>query len=65
MNKAPEKITISLTATQAEQLEEIKKLTGLDSTSIFRAGLSEIHKKVIEDEEGRQIATLNAMLDVQ
>jgi len=65
MATGPQQITISLTATQVKQLEEIKKLTGLDTTSILRAGLLELHKKVLEDEEGRQIAKINALLDVQ
>ena len=65
MAGTPQQITISLTATQVEQLEELKKLTGLDTTSIFRAGLLELHQKVMADEEGKQLAKINAMLDVQ
>ena len=65
MANAPQQITLTLTASQAEQLEEIKKLTGLDTTSVLRAGLMDLHKKIMADEEGRQIAKINALLDVQ
>ena len=65
MANAPQHITFTLTASQAAQLKEVKKLTGLDTTSVLRAGLMELHKKIMADEEGKQIAKINALLDVQ
>ena len=65
MANTPQQITFTLTASQAKQLEEIKELTGLDTTNVLRAGLLELHKKIMADEEGKQIAKINALLDVQ
>ena len=60
-----QQITFTLTAEQATQLEELKKLTGSDTTNVFRTALSEYYAKMMEDEEGKKIAKINAMLDVQ
>ncbi|AKF24964.1 hypothetical protein YH65_05845 [Sulfurovum lithotrophicum] len=61
----PQQITISFTAEQAEHLEELKKLTGKDATNIIRTAMSEYYVKVMNDEEGKKLAKINAFLDVQ
>ena len=65
MANRPQQITFTLTAEQASQLEELKKLTGSDTTNVFRTALSEYYAKMMQDEEGKKIAKINAMLDVQ
>jgi len=61
----PQQITISFTAEQAEHLEELKKLTGKDTSNIIRTAMSEYYVKVMNDEEGKKLAKINAFLDVQ
>ena len=65
MVNIPQQITFTLTAEQVTQLEELKKLTGADTTNVLRTALSEYYAKMMEDEEGKKIAKINAMLDVQ
>ena len=61
----PQQITISFTAEQAEHLEELKKITGKDATTIIRTAMSEYYAKIMSDEEGKKLAKINAFLDVQ
>ena len=65
MANRPQQITFTLTAEQALELEELKKLTGSDTTNVLRIALTEYYSKMMEDEEGKKIAKINAMLDVQ
>ena len=65
MANRPQQITFTLTAEQALELEELKKLTGSDTTNVLRTALTEYYSKMMEDEEGKKIAKINAMLDVQ
>jgi hypothetical protein len=65
MPHTPQQITISLTGTQTEQLEVLKKLTGHDTTNVFRAALQVYYEKIMADEDGRELAKINAFLDVQ
>jgi len=65
MANAPQHITITLTAEQAEHLATLKKLTGQDTTNVLRMALSELYDKMMSDEEAKKIAKINAMLDVQ
>lgn len=58
-------ITLSLTAEQAEALETAAKSTGEDANTIIRAAISDYVKKVMNDEEGKKLAKINALLDVQ
>ena len=60
-----QQITISLTDEQMDQLEEMKKLSGKDTTTIVRRALLELHKIIIEDEDVKQKVKLNSLLDVQ
>jgi len=61
----PQNITVSLTAEQFAQLEEMKKLSGKDTTTIVRSALSELHKRIMQDEDIKQKEKLNSLLDVQ
>jgi len=65
MPNTPQQITISLTGEQVERLEELKKLTGHDTTNLLRAALQTYYEKVMADEEGKELAKINALLDVQ
>jgi hypothetical protein len=65
MPNTPQQITISLTGTQIEQLETLKKLTGHDTTHVFRAALQVYYEKIMADEDGKELAKINAFLDVQ
>jgi predicted DNA-binding protein len=65
MPNPPQQITISLTGKQAERLDELKKLTGHDTTNLLRAALQTYYEKVMADEEGKELAKINALLDVQ
>jgi len=65
MATIPQQITFTLTAEQAAQLEELKILTGSDTTHVLREALTEYYDKMMKDEEGKKIAKINAMLDVQ
>ena len=58
-------ITVSLTAEQFAQLEEMKKLSGKDTTTIVRNALLELHKSIMQDEDIKQKEKLNSLLDVQ
>ncbi|WP_294953596.1 ribbon-helix-helix protein, CopG family [Sulfurovum sp.] len=58
-------ITLSLTAEQAEALETAAKSTGEDANTIIRVAISDYVKKVMNDEEGKKLAKINALLDVQ
>ncbi len=65
MANGPTQMTITFTAEQIEQIETITKLTGDDITNVLRKAIIELHKKVIADEDGKQLAKINSMLDVQ
>ena len=61
----PQQITVSLTADQAAQLEEILQITKEDTTQTVRKALALYYEKIMNDENAREIAQINAMLDVQ
>ena len=65
MANGPKQMTITFTAEQLEQIETITKLTGDDITNVIRKAIIELHKKVMSDEDGKQLAKINSMLDVQ
>jgi hypothetical protein len=65
MANGPKQITITFTAAQLEEIETISKLTGDDLTNVLRKAITELHTKVMADENGKQIAQINSMLDVQ
>ncbi len=65
MVNKPQQITITLTAEQAGQLEELLTLKKEDITTIFRTALKKYYEEVMSDEEAKKIAKINAMLDVQ
>ena len=60
-----QQITISFTDEQIKQLEELKKLSGKDTTTIMRTALLDLHKAVMQDEDIKQKEKLNSLLDVQ
>jgi hypothetical protein len=60
-----QQITITLTAEQAGQLEELLTLKKEDITTIFRTALKNYYEEIMSDEEAKKIAKINAMLDVQ
>ena len=61
----PQQITVSLTADQAAQLEEILKITKEDTTQTVRKALALYYEQIMSDENAKEIAKINAMLDVQ
>ena len=61
----PQQITISLSAQQSEQLEEIIKLTKADATQIFRSALADYYEKIMNDQDAKEKAMIDALLDVQ
>ena len=65
MANGPKQMTITFTAEQLEQIETITKLTGDDLTNVLRKAITELHSKVMSDEDGKQLAQINSMLDVQ
>ena len=65
MANKPQQITITLTAEQAAQLEELLTLKKQDITTVFRTALKKYYEEVMSDEEAKKIAKINAMLDVQ
>ena len=65
MANGPKQMTITFTAEQLEQIETITKLTGDDLTNVLRKAITELHKKVMLDENGKQLAKINFMIDVQ
>jgi len=65
MANGPKQMTITFTAEQLEQIETITKLTGDDLTNVLRKAIIELHSKVMSDENGKQLAQINSMLDVQ
>jgi hypothetical protein len=65
MPNQPQHITVSLTGEQIEKLEALKQVTGHDTTNVVRAALQAYYEKVMADEEGRELAKINAFLDVQ
>jgi len=65
MAQQPQQITVTLTAEQMQMLKELQSLTGSDTTHIIRTGLTDLYQKIQEDEEGKQLAKINALLDVQ
>jgi hypothetical protein len=65
MPNPPQHITISLTGEQMESLETLKKLTGHDTTNVFREALRIYYEKIMADEDGKELAKINALLDVQ
>ena len=65
MPKNPAYVTISLTSKQIEMLHEIEKLTGDDATNVLRSALTLHYEQITKNEEQRELAKINAMLDVQ
>ena len=65
MAARPQQITVSFTADQAAQLAEIMRITKEDTTQIVRKALALYHDKIMHDENAKEIAKINAMLDVQ
>ena len=65
MANGPKQMTITFTAEQLKQIETITKLTGDDLTNVLRKAITELHSKVMSDEDGKQLAQINSMLDVQ
>jgi len=65
MPNGPVQITISLTSEQMEHVETIEKLTGDDLTHVIRKAIENRYAQVIADEEAKQLAKINSMLDVQ
>jgi len=65
MSSLSQNITVSFTAEQMKLLEELKKLSGKDTTTIMRRALLELHKIVMQDEDMKQKVKLNSLLDVQ
>ena len=65
MANPSQSVTISLTSEQIRKLEALKKLTGHDDTNVFRAALENYYEKVMADEDGKELAKINAFLDVQ
>jgi len=65
MAKGSQQITVTFTAEQIDKLDTIMKLTGNDITHVLRTALEDLHKKVMSDEESKQLAKINSMLDVQ
>ena len=65
MATGPKQMTITFTAEQLDQIETITKLTGDDLTNVLRKAITELHNKVMSDENGKQLAQINSMLDVQ
>ncbi|MCB4751158.1 MAG: ribbon-helix-helix protein, CopG family [Sulfurovum sp.] len=62
---APQQFTITLTSDQAQKLQELQKLTGDDTTNLFRTALQLYYEKIIADEDMKELAQINALLDVQ
>ena len=65
MVNRPQQLTITFTADQMVERDTIMKLTGNDITIEIRTALEDLHKKVMSDEEGKKLAKINSMLDVQ
>ena len=65
MSSHPNQITISLTADQSEKLTELTKLTGNDTTHVIREALQLYYEKIIADEEAKELAKINSLLDLQ
>ena len=65
MPNPPQQITVTFTAEQIKQLEELKQLSGHDTTNVVRAAIMDLHQKIMADEEGKKLAKINALLDVQ
>ena len=61
----PQQITISLSAELSEKLEEIKALTKADATQIFRSALTDYYEKIMNDQDAKEKAMIDALLDVQ
>ncbi|MCB4743876.1 MAG: ribbon-helix-helix protein, CopG family [Sulfurovum sp.] len=61
----PQQFTITLTSDQAQKLQELQKLTGDDTTNLFRTALQLYYEKIIADEDMKELAQINALLDVQ
>ena len=61
----PQQITFTLTGEQNEKLEVLKKLTGNDTTHVLREALQLYYEKIMEDEEIKELAKINSLLDVQ
>ncbi|MCB4744632.1 MAG: ribbon-helix-helix protein, CopG family [Sulfurovum sp.] len=62
---APQQFTITLTSDQVQKLQELQKLTGDDTTNLFRTALQLYYEKIIADEDMKELAQINALLDVQ
>ncbi len=65
MPENPQNITISLTSKQVEKLQELTKVTGDDTTNVLRNALELYYRHMMEDEEQKNLAKINALLDVQ
>jgi len=61
----PQNITISLTSKQIEKLHELKKITGDDTTNVFRNALELYYDHIMNNEDQKNLAKINALLDVQ
>ncbi|MCB4745819.1 MAG: ribbon-helix-helix protein, CopG family [Sulfurovum sp.] len=61
----PQQFTITLTSDQVQKLQELQKLTGDDTTNLFRTALQLYYEKIIADEDMKELAQINALLDVQ
>ena len=60
----PQQITFTLTGEQNEKLEALKKLTGNDTTNVFREALELYYEKMMEDEEIKELAKINSLLNM-
>ena len=65
MPENPQNITISLTSKQVKKLQELTKITGDDTTNVLRNALELYYRHMMEDEEQKNLAKINALLDVQ
>ena len=65
MPKIPQQITVSFTEEHIQIMEELKNITGNNMTNVVRNAIVDLHHKVMSNENDRQIAKMNAFLDVQ
>lgn len=65
MPENPQNITISLTSKQVEKLHELTKVTGDDTTNVLRNALELYYRHIMENEDQKNLAKINALLDVQ
>ncbi len=65
MPENPQNITISLTSKQVKKLHELTKVTGDDTTNVLRNALELYYRHIMENEDQKNLAKINALLDVQ